>query len=68
MVNSLDTVSTLGRLKSLSHNFHITCEQVATVPQDNPLVYREMMATSTDPIGETAALEYIKQEPMQSYD
>jgi hypothetical protein len=48
----------LGRLRSLSHHFHIACEQVATPAarvEANSLVHREMMATSTDLVGEIAA-------------
>ena len=48
----------LGRLRSLSHHFHIACEQVATPAarvEANSFVHREMMATSTDPVGEIAA-------------
>ncbi len=56
----------LGRLRSLSHHFHIACEQVAPRAarvEANPLVYREMMATSTDPIGETATLAVSGKSP-----
>ena len=48
----------LGRLRSLSHHFHIACEQVATLPQESKRTLsftEEMMATSTDPVGEIAA-------------
>ena len=45
----------LGRSRSSSHHFHITCEQVATRAARESSSTREMMATSTDPIGETAA-------------
>ncbi len=58
MVNTSDTASTLGRLRSLSHNFHIACEQVSTRAarvEAYTLVNGQMMATSTDPVGETAA-------------
>ena len=71
MVSSSDTVSTLGRLRSLSHHFHNACEQVATRAaraEGIALVYREMMARNTDPVGETVRARYIRQEPMQRYD
>ncbi len=59
----------LGRLRSLSHHFHIACEQVATPAarvEGIALVYREMMARSTDPVGETAALGTSGKNPCKS--
>jgi hypothetical protein len=63
MVNSWNTISTSGRLRSCHITFTLPVNNSLPVQQANPLVYREMISTSTDPIGKTTALAKSDKSP-----